>query len=200
MKFKEGDYVKIVDREVTPTDVKSGSYYPYFRGLAGVVDKVYDGEVSLRVDLDTLPESILKRHLEIQESMKRKWLNNLSGEVRNRLTPEEKQFNLSYTILVQAVDLEKAKPGEKPKPEAVKSAKPVSAPKPAEATAEAPKAEPAPKAEKAPKAAAPKAVKSASPKKAEVKDTGAKAVTEKDLENAELAFLKEREKALKQQK
>ena len=187
MKFKEGEYVKIVDREVTPTDVKSGNYYPYFRGLAGVVDKIYDTEVCLKVDLDTLPEKILKRHMEIQESMKRKWLNGLSGEARTRLTPEEKQFNLSYTILVQAVDLEKSKPGDKPKPETVKSAKPV------EAAAEEPKPETgaAPKAEKA--------VKAASSKKAEAK-AGEAEVTSKDLEEAELAFLKERERALKQQK
>jgi hypothetical protein len=184
MKFKQGDYVKIVDREVTPTDVKSGNYYPYFRGLAGVVDKIYDTEICLKVDPDTLPEKILKRHLEIQESMKRKWLNGLSGEARNRLTPEEKQFNLAYTILVQAVDLEKAKPSDKPKPEAAKSAKQVSAPSPAEAASEepAPEAEAAPKAEKAPKAA-----------------DKPDAVTTKDLSAAELAFLKEREEALKNQ-
>ena len=196
MKFKEDDYVKIVDREVTPTDVKSGNYYPYFRGLAGVVDKIYDNEVCLKVDLDTLPEKILKRHMEIQESMKRKWLNGLSGEARTRLTPEEKQFNLAYTILVQAVDLEKAKPGDKPKPETVKSAKQVSAPAPVEAAAEEPDAETeaAPKAKKAPKV-----VKSTSPKKAEAK-AGEAEITSKDLEAAELAHLREREQALKQQK
>ena len=182
MKFKEGDYVKILDREVTPTDVKNGNYYPYFRGLAGIVDKIYDTEVCLKVDLDTLPEKILKRHLEIQESMKRKWLNGLSGEARNRLTPEEKQFNLSYTVLVQAVDLEKSKPSDKPKPEAAKSAKPVSAPAKAASEEPAPEAEAAPKAEKAPKAA-----------------DKTDAVTTKDLSAAELAFLKEREEALKKQ-
>src|SRR5665647_49541 len=116
MKFKEGDYAKIVDREVTPADVKSCMYYPYFRGLAGTVDKIFDEQICLKVDPDTLPESILKRHKEVQDSIKRKWLNGLSGEARNRLTTEEKQFNLSYTILVNDADLVQAKPSDKPAP------------------------------------------------------------------------------------
>lgn len=182
MKVKEGEYVRIVDREVTPADVKSGNYYPYFRGLAGVVDRIYDNEVCLKIDTDSLPESIRKRHLEVQESIKRKWLNNLSGEARNRLTPEEKQFQLAYTLLVQADDLEKVKPGDRPKPvEAkpaeVKAPKPVNAPLPIESAEE-----PAAEEDTAQKAAE------------------AKVVTEKDLEAAELAHLREREEQLKGEK
>ena len=127
MKFKEGDYVKITAREVTPNDLKNGTYYPYFCDLAGTVDRIYDKEICIKVDLDTLPESMLKRHLDVQESIRRKWLNGLSGEARNRLTSEEKRFDLSYTILVQSVDLEKAKPGTV-KPAEIKSVRPVSAP------------------------------------------------------------------------
>ena len=127
MKVKEGEYVKIVEREVTPADVKGGSFYPYFCGIAGTVDRVYDQEVCLKVDLETLPQDVLKRHLDIQESIKRKWLNGLSGEARNRLTPAEKQFQLSYTILVQSSDLEKAKPGEA-KAAAIKRVQPLNGP------------------------------------------------------------------------
>ncbi|MHB0999426.1 MAG: hypothetical protein ACYC27_09290 [Armatimonadota bacterium] len=110
MAFKEGDYVKIITRESTPADVKNRTFYPYFCGLAGTVDKVYDDEVCIKVDLDTLPEDILQRHQSIQDSIKRKWLNGLSGEARNRLSADEKRFELAYTLLVQAADLEKAKP------------------------------------------------------------------------------------------
>lgn len=157
MKIKEGDYVKIIDREPVSADVKNKTFYPYFCGLAGTVDKIYDTEVCLKIDLDTLPEDILQRHVSVQESIKRKWLNGLSGEARNRLTSEEKRFELAYTLLVQITDLEKAKPGDVTR-KAVKASKPVSAPK----------------------------------------EAAAKPVTSKDLDAAEMEFLKEREKAVKQ--
>ena len=143
MSFKQGEYVKIIEREQTPADVKNGTYYPFFCGLAGTVDRIYDNEICISVDLDTLPKDVLKRHTEIQDAIKKKWLNGLSGEARNRLTPEEKRFELAYTILVQTIDLEKSKPGT-PKPAAIKSAAPVDQP---EESAPAPKAA---KAEEAP--------------------------------------------------
>ncbi len=114
MKFKEGDYVRVVEREQTPADVKSGLYYPFFAGLSGTVDRIYDTEVCIKVDLDTLPKDVLKRHLSIQDSIKRKWLAGLSGEARNRLTGDDRKFDLSYTLLVQESDLEAATPSERP--------------------------------------------------------------------------------------
>ena len=142
---------------------------------------MYDKEVCVKVDPETLPEDVLKRHAEIQESIKRKWLDGLSGEARNRLTPEEKQFKLSYTMLVQAADLEKIKPGPKP------SKKETPAPQPAKpAKAQPAKVEKAEKAPVTPRAPAPK--KPAREVSAPV---------ETDLSPAELAFLKQREAALK---
>lgn len=170
-KFNEGDVVKIISREPTPADVKNQTYYPYFAGLSGTVDKVYDNEICVRVDPEALPADVLKRHTEIQESIKHKWLNGLSGEARNRLTPEEKQFKLAYTILVQAGDLEKIKPG--PKPSKKETPEPVRIEKVQPVKAE--KAPPTPKAAKAEKPPA----------------------EETDLTPEELAFLKEREQALK---
>lgn len=128
MKFKEGDYVKIVTREPTAADLKNCTFYAHFCGLAGVIDRIYEEEVCLKIDQDTLPETVRKRHLDIQDSMKRKWLNGLSGEARNRLTPEEKRFELAYTILVQLADLEKANKPAAPKPEAIKIEKPLNEP------------------------------------------------------------------------
>ncbi|MHB1457032.1 MAG: hypothetical protein ACYC0V_08975 [Armatimonadota bacterium] len=111
-KFKEGDYVKIITREVSASDMRSRTYYPFFGGLAGIVDKIYDEEICLKVDLDTLPHDILARHNSIQDSIRRKWLDGLSGEARNKLSAEDKKFELAYTMLVQTADLEKAKQGE----------------------------------------------------------------------------------------
>ena len=176
-KFNEGDVVQVVNREPTPADVKNQTYYPFFAGLSGTVDKVYDKEVCVKVDPDAMPADIRKRHTEIQESIKRKWLDNLSGEARNRLTPQEKQFKLSYTILVQANDLEKIKAGSKPSPR-----KETPAPEPVKVE----KAEPV-RAEKA----------SAAPGKA---SKPAKEESENGLTEAELAFFREREEKLKEGK
>lgn len=203
MQFKEGDAVRVIDREVTPADTKAGTYYPHLKGLAGVVDKIYDKEICVKVDAESLPVEIRKRHLDIQESMKKKWLNGLSGEARARLTPEERQFSLAYTILVQATDLEKV--GEGPKPPSGK--KPSPEPKPAKAEAP-PKAAPkpakvesapkAPKAEVSPKVQA--AAKAPAPPKAAAKPPKEHSITPNDLTAAEIAHLKEREKALKGRK
>jgi ribosomal protein L21E len=111
MKFKIGDTVKIIEREQTPADVKSGTFYPFYCGLYGTVDRMYEDEVCILVDHSSLPKGVLDRHIDIQESMKKKWLEGLSNEARNRLSAEEKRFTLSYTLLVQAVDLEAAEPG-----------------------------------------------------------------------------------------
>lgn len=197
MKFKEGEYVAVVAREVTGADEKSGLYYRHFSGLSGTVDRIYGSEVCINVDPESLPDDILKRHTDIQESMRKKWLNGLSGEARYRLTPEERQFNLAYTILVHSDDLAKsAKSG--PKPVKIKSVKPIApADEPivertavAEAVTEEAKA---PKPRKV-------AVKASEPrKKAEPKVQVAPA-EENGLTPAEREFLKEREKALKVKK
>lgn len=161
MKFKQGDYVRVIDREVTSADLKDGSFYKFFCGLSGTVDRVYDDEVCVNVELESLPEAIRKRHIEIQNSMKKKWIDGLSGEMRNRLTTEDKQFDLSYTILVRPADLEKTKPGDPlpDKPRAVETPKKEEKPaaeKPApEAKLEKPAAKPA--AEKPKRAKIPRA-------------------------------------------
>ena len=241
MKFKDGDYVKVIIRDITPNDIKNGTFYAHYCGLAGTVDRIYDKEICVCVDQQTLPEEMLKRHLDIQESIRRKWLNGLSGEARNRLGPDEKRFDLAYTILVQESDLEKAKPGEV-KRASVKKARPLATPKPSspeKAVSEA-KAKPtkavkvasakplkvtvpktkaaakvavkqiskaAPKAVKGPsaKAAAPKtsAKPAAKPARSAAIKKGGAATESSDangLTEAELSFLKEREKLLKGKK
>src|SRR4051812_25357337 len=100
-KFNEGDHVRIADRDATSEDAKSGLFQNHFRGLTGVVQTVYaTNEVSVVVDQSTLSEAIATRHREMQEQMKNKWLDSISEEARNRLTPSERDFQLRYTILV----------------------------------------------------------------------------------------------------
>ena len=88
--FKAGDRVRLAARQVTAEDEKSGLYYSYFAELTGAVDMVYgDGSVCVSVDLESLSEQARDRHLAMQEAERKKWLEGLSGEARNRLTPEQ---------------------------------------------------------------------------------------------------------------
>lgn len=120
MALKPGDRVQIASRPVASEDEKSGLYYPYFGGLIGTVDRIYDdGSVCVDIDLDSLTDDIRKRHTDMQETERKRWLENLSGEVRNRLTPEQRQLTMAYKLLVHKKDLEPAK-GGKPKSAAPK--------------------------------------------------------------------------------
>lgn len=105
--FKEGDRVQVVDREASAADVKSSLFYNHYRGLVGTVQKVYESsnDVAVTVDEDSLPEPICTRHLDVRQAMKTKWLDSLSEEARNRLTEQERDFTLRYTILVAPKDL-----------------------------------------------------------------------------------------------
>ena len=104
--IKEGDRVRIVDRPQTADDIKSSLYYNHFRGLTGVVQKMYTTEVAIEIELDVLPEAVTSRHLDIQEAMKAKWLEGLSEEAKSRLTDQERDFRLRYTVLVSPADVE----------------------------------------------------------------------------------------------
>lgn len=113
--FKAGDRVKIVNREVNIEDTKTGLYYAYFGDLTGKVDRVYDdGSVCVDIDIDALSRDAQERHFAIQEIEQKRWLENLSGEVRSRLTEEQRKLKMSYKILVNIKDVEPYK-GDKPK-------------------------------------------------------------------------------------
>ncbi len=104
--LKEGDAVQVVDREATPADEKNRTFFNHFRNACGVLEKLYDdGTATVVLDPETLPEAVRQRHEELTEAARRKWLDGLSSEARARLTPEEQQFRMRYTILVNVDDL-----------------------------------------------------------------------------------------------
>ena len=104
--FKEGDRIQIADRNATADDVKSSLFFNYFRGLTGVIQKVYSTEeAAVEIELDSLTEAVAARHHDVQETMKTRWLDGLSEEGRNRLTPQERDFRLRYTVLVAVKDM-----------------------------------------------------------------------------------------------
>ena len=128
--FKEDDRVRIVSREQTEDDQKTGIYYNHYAGLTGTVQKVYSkSEVTVDIELESLTREIRKRHDEVRDQMKTKWLDGLSEEGRSKLTEREKDFTLRYVVLVKMDDLEKA--GAKPPaPKPVAAAPAKTAPEP----------------------------------------------------------------------
>ncbi len=122
--LKTGQRVAIRSREITAEDQRTQLYFSYFGGLIGSVDRIYDdGTVCVDVELDSLEDSMRKRHLGIQEAERRRWLESLSDEMRNRLTAEQKQLKISYKILLSAKDLTTEIPARETKPQA-REAKP----------------------------------------------------------------------------
>ncbi len=105
--IKAGERVKIVDRDMTLADTKSGLYYDYFRNLTGKVQYIYDDKtVCVNIELDSLPEDIRTRHLEVQESTTKRWLESISQEQRDKLSEANKRLTLAYNVLVSESDLE----------------------------------------------------------------------------------------------
>ena len=114
-KLQDGDRVRIVTREVADDDMKSGLYYAHYAGMTGLIQKYYNAnEISVEVEMESLTKDIRKRHDDVRDQMKTKWLDGLSEEGRGKLTEREKDFNLRYVILVAEKDLEKI--AAKPKP------------------------------------------------------------------------------------
>lgn len=106
MRFKPGDRVKVVERPMTAADTKSALFFDYFCNLTGTVSKVYDdGTLTVDIDLDSLPEDIRRRHHEIEEAVRRRWLDGLSEENRDKLSEKESAVKLEYKILIAESDL-----------------------------------------------------------------------------------------------
>jgi hypothetical protein len=114
-KVKEGDRVRVATREQTEEDIKANIYFGYYGGLTGVVTRVYnENEVTVEIEPESLTRDIRKRHEDVRDQMKTKWLDGLSEEGRSKLTEREKDFNLRFIILTKVDDLEKI--GARPVP------------------------------------------------------------------------------------
>lgn len=183
------DRVRVVDREPTAADVKSGLFYGYFRNLTGMVERVYDDKtVCIDVDIESLPADVIERHKDVEKTARDKWIAGLSGEQRGRLTEQDKQFNMRYKIVIAAEDVisegkKSAKISERSAVSVESKASGESAPKPASSAKTKPAEEPKldAKKEKTGRASATSAAEA--PKR----------VTQKDLDAAEREFLEARQ-------
>src|SRR5437867_2709134 len=114
-KWKTGDRVKIVHRDVTASDRVANSYYAHAAGLSGTVQTVYGpDEVAVRIDPEAFGSLLADAHKEAVKRMRAKFLDSLGEEQRRKLTREEKQFDANYVLLISSKDLEKGPPAPKP--------------------------------------------------------------------------------------
>jgi ribosomal protein L21E len=110
LRLKVGDRVRVADRQAQPQDRKSGMFYDFYRGLTGKVFKLFSSdEIALEVELEALPEEIWKRHMNARDQMRERWLHSLPEDIRRKLTPEQKSFDLRYVLLVRVSDLERVR-------------------------------------------------------------------------------------------
>ncbi|MES2464298.1 MAG: hypothetical protein V4671_27370 [Armatimonadota bacterium] len=112
--FKNGDHVQVRARDQSAADIKSGLYYKHYANLHGTILKLYGEEASVLVDRESLSAEVRERHESGEKAMRKKWLDGLSEEGRNRLSTREKEFGLNYAILVAVGDLKPFDPSQIP--------------------------------------------------------------------------------------
>ena len=113
-KWKTGDRVKVVSRDVTKEDRTTNSYYSHLGGLTGTVTNFYNkDEVAVRVDPEAFTPTIAVAHKEAVKRMRLKFIINISEDQKRKLTKEEKQFDANYVLLLHSDDLEKGPPAPK---------------------------------------------------------------------------------------
>jgi hypothetical protein len=104
-KWKVGDRVRIVTRDVTEDDRKAQMFYSHMAGITGMIDFVYEGAIiSIRADLDALPTHSTAIHKEAAERMRAK----INEEQRKSFEPHEINFPVNFCLLVNSADLEAA--------------------------------------------------------------------------------------------
>src|SRR5688500_3039621 len=113
-KWKAGDRVQIVEREVNREDRQSALYFGHMAGLTGTVTSYYGiDEVAVKLDPDTFSNVLAETHKEAVKRMRAKFLDSLGEEQKKRLTKEDKQFSANNVVLVHSDDLIKRPPAPK---------------------------------------------------------------------------------------
>jgi hypothetical protein len=111
LRLKEGDPVKIVDRNPTNADLKAGLYYAHYRNLIGIVFKLFGNgdqqQVAVDVVLESLPTEVAARHIEFTAGLRA----TMSAEMkRHERTESTGQFRLRYVVMVHVSDVVRRKP------------------------------------------------------------------------------------------
>ena len=108
-KWKAGERVRVITRDVTQDDRKNSRYFEHMAGLVGTIQQVYnENEVALQVEPESLSKVSSDVHRTATQRMREKFLSQIGEEQKKQFTKEELDFDAHYVLLVQASDLEKA--------------------------------------------------------------------------------------------
>ncbi|HLO99279.1 MAG TPA: hypothetical protein VK171_11840 [Fimbriimonas sp.] len=108
MKLKEGDRVRVLNREVTEDDKKNRRFYAHMAGLSGTVQNIYNAEeVAVRIDESAMSKISTEVHTEATARMRSKLIESISEVQRKELTKEELEFDTHFMLLFDSNDLEK---------------------------------------------------------------------------------------------
>ena len=108
-KWKEGQRVRVVTREVTPDDRKNNSYYEHMQGLVGEVQGVFSAdEIAVLIESPTMTPVARDVQKEATKRMREKFIASLSEDAKGKLSQEELDFQAHYVLLVRGADLEPA--------------------------------------------------------------------------------------------
>ena len=114
-KWKPGDRVQIVEREVNRDDRQAGTYFGHLAGLTGTVTNYFAAdEVAVKIDAVAFSNVLAGTHKEAVKRMRAKFLDSLGEEQKRRLSKEDKQFDANHVVLVHSEDLVKGPPAPKP--------------------------------------------------------------------------------------
>ena len=108
-KWKEGDRVRVLSREVTEEDRKKNRYFEHMAGLVGTIQNVYsDNELAVQVDPSSLGPVTASAHSTANKRMRDRFVEDMSEAQKKLFTKEELEFETHYVLLVQGSDLEGA--------------------------------------------------------------------------------------------
>lgn len=106
VKWKEGDQVRIVEREATAEDRKNHRYYAHMANLVGTVQNIYaESEIAVRIDPATLTPVTRDVLDTATKRMRERFLDGVSEEQKKLLTKEELEFDVHYMLLCHQDDL-----------------------------------------------------------------------------------------------
>ena len=109
-KFKEGDKVTIVKRDVTEEDRKVHMFFEHMCGLRGTVANYYNkDEVAVNIDPESLGPVPKDVHELATERMRARFARDVTEEQRKLLEKEEMNFTPNYVLLLREQDLEPLK-------------------------------------------------------------------------------------------
>ena len=106
-KVKEGDRVRVIDRELNTQDKAIHAHFEHMANLTGTVENYYGAdEIAVKVDLESLPKVASDVHKAATDRMRAKFIDSTGDEARKMLSKEEIEFVPHWVILVRESDIE----------------------------------------------------------------------------------------------